>query len=241
MIRIGIAQISLTCQIKQNLARILHFIHQARSNNIDIICFSEYSINPDLNNLMDLSCEIKTIQKACRDCAIWCIFGAYSCRNGQFRNTIYLVNDGGEIQYEYDKVHLWQAENNIFTPGEVTHAINIGPCRIGIICCWDMAFPEFVAQLAREGASIIFCPSYLCDYEQDQHALRSIPQVRAFENCVYFVTCDAATDHTLSESYICHPMRVQGDILQKEGLIFCDVDPEELIMLKNYYNLPESR
>ena len=236
MIRIGIAQIGLTNQIRQNLAKILHFIRQAKSKNIDILCFSEYSLNPDLNYLVDLSHEIQVIQQECKDQAIWCIFGAYSYRKGRLKNTIYLVNDGGEIHYEYDKVHLWQAENEIFIPGDVTRPINIGQCEIGIICCWDMAFPEFVAQLAKEGASVIFCPAYLCDYAQDQSALRAIPLVRAFENCIYFVTCDALTDSTLSESYICHPTKVKAQILHEEGLVFCDIDLENLVMLRKNYD-----
>ncbi|KKM23120.1 hypothetical protein LCGC14_1618460, partial [marine sediment metagenome] len=86
---------------------------------------------------------------------------------------------------------------------------------------------------------IIFCPSYLVDYEKDEELLRKIPLVRAFENMSYYISCDAYTDETLSESYICHPLRTLKIIKKKEGIMFEDLNLKEIDSLRKYYDLPK--
>jgi predicted amidohydrolase len=235
MVRIGIVQLGITANVEQNLEKMLNFLQAAKRSQIEIVCFPEYSLHADIRHPVDLAPAIRRIQAACRQQAIGCIFGAYAHTGGKFKNSVYLINHAGAIHYRYDKVHLWQAESDVFAAGDTTQVIDIGVCRIGIICCWDMAFPVFVAGLAQQGAEIIFCPSYLCDYTNDQQALRAIPLVRAFENCVYFALCDAFTAVTLSESYICHPVKIQQRIAHQQGLLFCDVDLHELSDLRKYY------
>lgn len=234
-VRIGVTSFAITAQVEQNLAQILDSIARAKGLGVQIVCFPEYCLNPAIDQWVDLTMAISEIQVACRQHEIWAIFGAESGIEQRRQNSTYLIDPTGAIRYRYDKVHLWQAEKELFHPGTMTQVIDIGLCRLGIICCWDMAFPIFVSGLAQQGAELIVCPSYLCDYEQDQAALRAIPLVRAFENCVYFVLCDAFTDITLSESMICHPLSIRQQIARTEGLLVGDLDLDELAELKKYY------
>jgi beta-ureidopropionase len=123
------------------------------------------------------------------------------------------------------------------SPGKANKVIETDFGKIGIINCWDFAFPEFVKNLSKKGAKIIFCPSYLIDYERDKDILRKISLVRAFENMSYYVSCDAFTDETLSESYICHPLRMLKIIKKKEGIMFKDLNLKEIDSLRKYYDL----
>lgn len=234
-VRIGVAQLAVTSIVEQNLANILSWMQRAHALGIQILCLPEYCLNPRFEHWTDLTVAIQQIQAACRRYDLWCSFGAESGSAHARQNSTYLVEPTGAIRYRYDKVHLWQNEKAHFIAGQTTQVIDIGICRIGIICCWDIAFPAFVAKLAQQGAEIIFCPSYLCDYTKDQQALRALPLARAFENGIYFALCDAFTPETLSESYLCHPQRVQQSIIQQEGLIACDVDRAELSALRQYY------
>ena len=235
IVRIGVVPLAVTSIVDQNVAKICAFLQRAQQEGIQILCFPEYCLNPDLARWVDLTPAISQIQAACRQYARWSIFGAEAGEAETRKNSTYLIDPTGAIRYRYDKVHLWQSEKEHFVAGQTTQVIDIGLCRIGIICCWDIAFPAFVAGLARQGAEIIFCPSYLCDYAQDQQALRSLPLVRAFENGVYFALCDAFTPDTLSESYLCHPQAIQQSLVQQEGMIACDVDLAELAALRHYY------
>ena len=67
-----------------------------------------------------------------------------------------------------------------------------------------------------------------------------MPLVRAFENCVYFATCDAFSPDTMSESVVCHPLGVRGAVRKQEGMAHCDVNLRELALLKQYYGHPVS-
>jgi predicted amidohydrolase len=90
--------------------------------------------------------------------------------------------------------------------------------------------------LAEQGAEVIFCPSYLVDYEVDGEPLQALPLARAFENLVYFVLCDAVSDNTLSISMICHPLGVRQQISQTEGILIGDLNLAELSTLRTYYS-----
>jgi predicted amidohydrolase len=187
-------------------------------------------------NAIDVSQQIKKIQEKCKENSIWCIFGSYIPKNDKIMNAIFLVDGSGKIKYEYHKVHLWIAEKEKVTAGKTNKVIDTEFGKIGIIDCWDFAFPSFVQQLSRKGAKIIFCPSYLVDSEEDAEPTKAIPLVRAFENLAFYVSCDAFTDETLSESYICHPLRVLQKIEKKEGIIFADLNLDEIDSLRKHYD-----
>ena len=234
-VRVGVAQLAVTSDVDKNVAKICTFLQRARGQGLQILCFPEYALNPDLDHWVDLAPAIAQIQAACRTHELWCIFGAEAGGPDARQNSTYLIDPTGTIRQRYVKVHLWQNEKAHFVAGQHAQVIDIGICRIGIICCWDIAFPSFVAALAQQGAEIIFCPSYLCDYAQDQQALRALPLARAFENGVFFALCDAFTPQTLSESYLCHPQGIRQSIMHQEGLIACEVDRAELAALRHYY------
>ena len=184
-VRVGVAQLAVTSDVDKNVAKICTFLQRARGQGLQILCFPEYALNPDLDHWVDLAPAIAQIQAACRTHELWCIFGAEAGGPDARQNSTYLIDPTGTIRQRYVKVHLWQNEKAHFVAGQHAQVIDIGICRIGIICCWDIAFPSFVAALAQQGAEIIFCPSYLCDYAQDQQALRALPLARAFENGVF--------------------------------------------------------
>lgn len=234
-VRVASAQINVTENINRNLQKILEFIERAKSEDAEIVCFPEVCLNPKENGA-DVSGHIAKVRKECREKSIWCIFGSYFPAAGGIRNSAFLINRSGRMKYRYDKVNIWVSELGKIAPGKTNRIINTEFGKIGIITCWDFAFPSYIQKLSRKGAKIIFCPSYLVDSEEDADAMRVIPLTRAFENLCYFVSCDAFAEDSLSESYICHPLKVLKSIRKKEGLIFADLDLDEIDDLRKYYN-----
>lgn len=237
MVRVAVAQIKVVKNIEKNLQRILRFIDKASHKQADIVCFPETCLNPDIENVLDVSSQIKEIRDKCRKGSIYCAFGSYIRVGNKIFNTVFLIDRSGRVLYKYNKVHLWESELKKISPGRINKVIETDFGKIGIIICWDFAFPEFVKSLSKKGAKIIFCPSYLVDYERDEDLLRKIPLVRAFENMSYFISCDAFADETLSVSYICHPLRILKTIKKKEGIIFEDLNLKEIDSLRKYYDL----
>lgn len=236
MVKVAVAQIKVVEDIDKNLLKILEFIEQAKSKNVDIVCFPETCLNSIEENIVEISKHIGKIQDKCKEESIWCIFGSYVPQDNKMRNVIFLIDYSGKIRYEYDKVHLWKTEKDKVIAGKTNKVIDTEFGKIGIINCWDFAFPSFIQQLSRNGAKIIFCPSYLVSYKKDGNVLRKIPLVRAFENLAFYISCDAFTDDTLSESFICHPLRILQKIEKKEGMIFADLNINEIDSLRNYYD-----
>jgi len=234
-IRVAVSALQVGSDAKQSLCKMLEILSSAAQTGVQIICFPEYSLSQISASWVDPSESIALLKAASKEYQVWCIFGADSGDTENRKNSIYLLNPEGDIQYRYDKVHLWHSEKEIYQAGEVARVIDIGIARIAIISCWDMAYPRYVADLADQGAEIIFCPSYLSDYEIDGESLQTLPLARAFENRVYFILCDAVSDDTLSISMICHPLGVRQQTSQTEEVMIGSLDLAELSSLKAYY------
>jgi predicted amidohydrolase len=235
-LRIAVSSLRVSDNVERNLHRMLELIPQAAQAGAQIVCFPEYSLNPVIDRWVDPADPIDSLQTACRENRIWGIFGADSGDAKNRKNSIYLLDPEGNIQYRYDKLHLWRSEKRSYQSGEASRVIDTELGRIAIISCWDMAYPKYVAELAEQGAEVIFCPSYLADYEVDEEPLQALPLVRAFENLVYFVLCDAVSDNTLSVSMICHPLGIRQQIAQAEGMLIGDLNLAELSTLRTYYS-----
>lgn len=233
---IAVAQIEIHDNLDGNVKKILNFIDKAASRNADIICFPESCLGED--SLYIRCKEIRQVQRKCEEKSIYCIFGAHIKEKDKIYNSAILVNRTGEIQYVYRKKHLFpKLDLDKTSPGKINQIIRTDFGKIGIIICWDFAFPEDIKKLSKSGAQIIFCPSYLLnDAKISKEVFRSYPQTRAFENLSYFVSCDAFTDEVFCESYICSPLGILNKIKNREGVIFADLDFKKIDKLRKFYD-----
>jgi hypothetical protein len=83
------------------------------------------------------------------------------CERGPGRpyNSVAVV-DGSGVLLHYRKLHLFGAEKEVFTPGNLGLPIadtSVG--RIGVCVCYDLRFVEVVRTLALRGAEIVCVPS----------------------------------------------------------------------------------
>lgn len=133
-------------------------------------------------------------------------------------NTSYFIDHDGQLLGAYTKTNLWIPERNHLT-SSVDYARqvkldagtpSIGPHQVfdtplgpvGILVCWDLAFPEAFRELVLAGAKIIIIPSYwtLSDMSQEGLAynatcekmfVQSTLTTRAFENTAAIIYCNA--------------------------------------------------
>ena len=76
-------------------------------------------------------------------------------------NAAVLVGPGGHVA-TYRKLHLFCEETLWFDPGDREPAVHdIGPCRVGMMICFDWLFPETARVLALAGADILCHPANL--------------------------------------------------------------------------------
>ncbi|MBO8162125.1 MAG: carbon-nitrogen hydrolase family protein [Brevibacillus sp.] len=79
--------------------------------------------------------------------------------DGCIYNSFQLIGrDGGSVA-NYRKIHLTPLEVGLFEPGDQVTLVQTDLGKIGMMICWDIAFPEMSRLLAVQGANLIIVPS----------------------------------------------------------------------------------
>ena len=241
MVKVAAAQITVTKNTSKNLDKIIEYIKKASSKNVDIVCFPETSLihNKNKKAIKKLQFDdyLKKIKKSCKENKIHCIFGTNMLEKNKIYNSAFFIDDKGKVIYRYNKVNLWINERKEKVNGKKNKVVKTKFGKIGIIICWDIAYPEYVKKLGRAGAWIIFCPSYVVNYTRELGSYEHLPYARAFENSAYFAYVDAYAKDTVKYSYICGPSKIYSKIRGKEGMIVVDLDHRKVLGLQNRYRL----
>jgi predicted amidohydrolase len=78
--------------------------------------------------------------------------------DGMLYNSAAIVDASG-TRAVYRKVHLWDDEKKIFTPGgDVPAVVELPFGNVGLMICYDLEFPEWVRLAALSGADLIAAP-----------------------------------------------------------------------------------
>ena len=167
-----------------------------------------------------------------------------SSPNHPLLNVSTFISNQGEILGTYTKVNLWHPERAHLTPSSLStpHTVistPLGP--VGILICWDLAFPEAFRALVRQGAKIIIIPTFWTRSDCSAEGLRRNPNsealfletaltARAFENtcCVVFVNAGGKEEGgPVGLSQVAMPFvgKMQGSFEGKEeGVKVLEVD-----------------
>jgi predicted amidohydrolase len=70
------------------------------------------------------------------------------------------VVDGTGVLAVYRKIHLWDKEKLVFTPGSTPPpVVDTSVGKLGILICFDLEFPEMPRTLALGGAELLVAPT----------------------------------------------------------------------------------
>src|SRR3989338_5589206 len=235
--RVAAAQIQISSSAEKNTRKIISYIEKSARKKADLICFPESAMIKRKKNIEDIYLFLKKIKEACKENKIYCIFGSYFKENGRLYNGAFLINKNGKLIYRYKKINLFRNERKKTRMGFANKVINTEFGKLGIVICWDSAYPEYVKRLAKQGVWVIFCLSYIKNYGRELESYLQIPYVRAFENSCYFVDVDSANMDCARYSVICSPSKIIKTIKREEGLITADLDRRKIIGLRRYYRL----
>ncbi|MFA5174275.1 MAG: carbon-nitrogen hydrolase family protein [Candidatus Pacearchaeota archaeon] len=228
---------------KDNLEKIRAYIHMASKKGADIICFPESCVHKTA--VITLKNPIlKEIQEECKKHSIWCIITEDINHKGRDYNTAVLINRKGEIAGNYKKINLYGDKTEAGTRVKV---FKTDFATIGIVICWDLAFPRLFQKMKEEGAEIIFCPAQWC-YEKkaydNQHKkretllLKALVSARAFENLFFVAICNPLINEKdlVSYSAIVSPHRILKEAIKKEDLIVAEINLKEIEKSEKLYD-----
>lgn len=201
--------------VETNLKLMGDLLDQAGKDGVDIICLPEGW--PTCNTGLGMTkVEANTLEgsptamlsKKAKEHGMYIVSGQYDWVGDTLYNIAVLYDRQGEIQGVYKKIQLPDSETEAgAVPGNSFPVFETDFGRIGILICWDMAFPEISRILAINGAEMLFCPIW--GDVRGTDSWKTIARARAMDNGVYFVT--AIYD---GHSLIVNPA---GDILQESG------------------------
>jgi omega-amidase len=154
--KVAIAQISAKAgDLDYNLKKVMHIIR--KNADADIVLFPElilqghhhkpskeyYSQSVDVGTL-------EKIQEVCKDCDAAAVVGGLEIVEGNHYNCAFYIDENKIDRYIKTHVH-WTEQ---FTPGDQLRCINTRMGKLGMMICFDSAYPEVGRCLALMGARI---------------------------------------------------------------------------------------
>lgn len=184
-------------QKENNLKRAKLYIKEAHEKQANIILFPEmfvtgYLIKEKINELAEeIGGETTNFfSNLAKENQIGIIFGFPEKKDDKIYNTACFIDINGEIKGIYRKTHLFgENDQQMFTPGHQIYAFDTSFCRVGLLICYDIEFPEPSRLLALEGAKLI-CMISANMYPYEEYHITYM-KTRAMENSVYVVSSNA--------------------------------------------------
>ncbi|PYZ93449.1 nitrilase [Salipaludibacillus keqinensis] len=236
MLKVAGIQMNSTLHEKQkNRKKAINLIKQAAKNGAKIICLPElsmtgYHVNKESIPELAEHTDGETVQ-VFRDLAsqlsvvLIVPFLELDSKNTNNYISAAIIDTDGALCGIHRKSMLWGDEKQMFTPGDKTYQVyETSLCKIGVLICYDIEFPEPARSLAVKGAELLFVPS-----------VWSVPAVsrwdiqlpaRALDNSLFVFGVNAAGEHTCGKSKL---VSAEGEVMiecngNSEEIIYGDVD-----------------
>ncbi|GAA2078765.1 carbon-nitrogen hydrolase family protein [Aeromicrobium halocynthiae] len=197
--------------LEQAYAQITHLVAEARTRDVKLLALPEATLGGYLSTLhtdgdgpdslppvIDLDGpELREVARIAGDMTV--VLGFCEADGDTRFNSAAAVTGDGVIGV-HRKVHQPLGENLYYEAGEVFQAFETPVGRLGMLICYDKAFPEAARALALDGAQIVTCisawPSSRTagagDIAEDRWTRRFnvFDQARALENQVVWVAAN---------------------------------------------------
>jgi len=256
--KLATASMNVVYNKKANLEKYISLIDEASSNGAALLVLPEQSLQGYLPSMTSLDMvhyqyqyenaetipdgmSVRAVIDKAAQCGMYIVFGMTEKDTDidyRLYNTAVLTGPDGYIG-KYRKVHLPLDELHMYYAGEGFDVFDTKICRIGMMICYDKAFPEAAREAALGGAEILVTPlawphanpEYTSDPEKDlnldEHRLYD--RVRAMENQIFFISSNqygpCGNSIYLGNSNIVGP---NGMIIAttgyQEGLAYAEVD-----------------
>ena len=191
----------------KNLERIEEFVKKAVKQGAQLVVFPEDAVCGPLQGQTAFveyaPAYLERMQIMAIKYNVDLVPGSWTvAENGLLYNQVVYINADGSVAGSYRKINLWETEKTAITPGAVTSVFPTRFGMVGLIVCWDIAFPALFSAMNTQGVELVISPTYwsftrnadeVKDVVDDEILLiDSLCTTRAFENNILFAYCNAA-------------------------------------------------
>ncbi|MEM4675401.1 MAG: carbon-nitrogen hydrolase family protein [Nitrososphaerota archaeon] len=236
-IRVAAIQIEPGENIQENTAKSESLIRAAVKAGAEFICLPEMWLHkepiPHIDEVIDSAKSIiSRFSQLAKELNVVLIPGAvYEESGNEVFVSAYVIAPDGKIVGRQDKVHLFRDEGAFFKPGTNFEVFEVNDVKLGIMVCYDVAFPESARCLTLKGAEIIFNPSRIV--KEAMEPWRLYVKARCLENRVPIVAVNIYDHAHSGGSFVCVPSEgakrfIHPVVLTQaesgSATITCDVD-----------------
>lgn len=236
--------------IEHNLTQTTHWVQQARTAGVDLICFPELNITGYTNHIDILDCAQTITGPATQrlsDLAAqtkMIILAGMAEKDGAGRAyaSHMIFSPEGEAGV-YRKLHLAPNEKPFFVPGNTIPIFQSTKASFGIQLCYDAHFPELSTAMRADGAEIIFIPhaSPRGDAATKHASWMRHLTARAYDNGLFVVACNQIGENGKGLLFPGNAVVIDpsGNVVAKrlkssEGLLMVDLKAADLEAVRNH-------
>lgn len=183
MTKVGLIQTSNYENNKKGIENVSKLLKKLGIDETEIVCLPEQWL-PN-NKIDDYDKEFSEFKKISQEYKMTIIPGAfYQEKNNQISINSPIISPDGEIIGKQEKIHPYDYEKEIVSPGNEAKIFNTS-CKFGVMICYDTVFPGVADTLTKKGAQILFSPSRIVKEGIDPWKM--YVQVRSLENRIPIV------------------------------------------------------
>ncbi|PSN72026.1 carbon-nitrogen hydrolase [Corynespora cassiicola Philippines] len=182
-------------QVEHNFNKAANYIRAASAQGAELAVLPEYHLtswvpkDPGFIGLCDQwETYLQRYQDLAKECGICIVPGTIveshrenDKEEDRLLNVAYFIDHEGKITGKYVKKNLWGPEREHLTgSGEDVHEVFDTPIgKVGLLICWDLAFPEAFRELIAQGAKLIIIPTFWTLNDCNEAGLKLNPSAEA--------------------------------------------------------------
>jgi len=247
--KLAVCQVKVTSDKAFNIKHAEDIVRRAVGQGGQVVLLPEMFNCPYEPNLFPRYAEAypdgETLQMLSRLAAelnIVLVGGSIPERDGDVvYNTCFVFGAQGQLLGRHRKMHLFDVdlpnlnvqESSTLGPGSDFTVIDAGACKIGVMICFDVRFPELARLLALSGADVLLIPAAFNMITGPAHWDLTM-RARALDNQVYLAAASPARDEQAEYVAYGYSMVVDpwGNVLVQAGtgeeIILAEIDTEKI-------------
>ena len=232
---------------EKNDAQAMRLVEVAVKQGATFVCLPEcfHMLGRNANESRDVAKRycIEEYQKLAKRLGVWLSLGGIhriKDKEVKMSNVHVILNDGGEVVCEYEKIHLFDVkipgrvslmESESTKPGDYLKICNTPFGKLGLSVCYDVRFPELYSRLAEAGAEILLIPAAFTQTTGMAH-WEVLLRARAIENQCYVLASAQTGRHnekrvSYGDAMIVDPwgtVRARGGSTTENLVLVTDID-----------------